>query len=224
MHNVHKPTPDELPSSSQLIKSTLAAIAAAALILVVAVLPGEYGIDPTGVGKVLGLKRMGDIKLQLAQEAEQDQQAVLAAAKMPVTDQLPMTDQSVAEAQVVAPVAVVKPAAPVKPVLRTAEMSVVLTPGQGAEIKLEMLKGKTVTYVWSGNGGLVNYDAHGDIYDAPQGFYYGYGQGRKTPEMKGTLKAAFDGYHGWFWRNRSDQNVTLTLRVEGDYIDIKRMM
>jgi hypothetical protein len=35
-------------------------------------MPSEYGIDPTGVGRLLGLKQMGEIKTQLAEEAATD--------------------------------------------------------------------------------------------------------------------------------------------------------
>nr|WP_300975710.1 hypothetical protein [Yoonia sp.] len=72
MHNVVKPTPDEPPSSQQLLRSTLIALIAAIVILVTIVLPSEYAIDPTGVGRVLGLTEMGEIKTQLAEEAALD--------------------------------------------------------------------------------------------------------------------------------------------------------
>ncbi|ESX64629.1 hypothetical protein X759_30630 [Mesorhizobium sp. LSHC420B00] len=36
--------------------------------------------------------------------------------------------------------------------------------------------------------------------------------------------SAFDGNHGWFWRNRGGSDVTLTIQTEGDYIDVKRMI
>lgn len=103
-------------------------------------------------------------------------------------------------------------------------MSISLEPGQGAEIKLEMLKGSQVNYFWTANGAVVNYDTHGDPYNAPRDFYHGYGKGRATPEDKGVLEAAFDGKHGWFWRNRTNEPVTVTLRTEGDYIAIKRVI
>ena len=61
MHNANIPTHVELPSSKQLVRSTVIAIAAAGAILVAVVLPAEYGIDPTGAGKVLGLTEMGQI-------------------------------------------------------------------------------------------------------------------------------------------------------------------
>lgn len=57
------------PTSRQLLRSTAIAIALALLILTTVVMPAEYGIDPTGAGQVLGLTRMGKIKLRLAREA-----------------------------------------------------------------------------------------------------------------------------------------------------------
>ncbi len=69
MKNENIPANQELPSKSQLIKSTFLAIVIAALILVTIVLPAEYGIDPTGVGSAIGLLKMGEIKVSLAGEA-----------------------------------------------------------------------------------------------------------------------------------------------------------
>ena len=43
-------------------------------------------------------------------------------------------------------------------------------------------------------------------------------------ERVGELTAKFDGRHGWFWRNRSDENVTLTLKVKGEYNQMKRVL
>ena len=74
MFNAEKPSLDELPSAAQLKKSTLIAAASALAILVTVVLPAEYAIDPTGVGRVLGLTEMGEIKSQLSDEAEADRQ------------------------------------------------------------------------------------------------------------------------------------------------------
>ena len=72
MYNSDLPTRAELPTSKQLLRSTLIAIVSAAALLVAVVLPAEYNIDPTGIGGALGLAEMGEIKQQLAEEAEQD--------------------------------------------------------------------------------------------------------------------------------------------------------
>lgn len=73
------PTLPELPSSRALLRSTIIALVTAAALLVTVVLPAEYGIDPSGVGRVLGLTQMGEIKVRLAREAAEDAAADAAA-------------------------------------------------------------------------------------------------------------------------------------------------
>ena len=74
------PPPDALaPTSRQLIRSTILAVVVAALLLVTCVLPAEYGVDPTGVGRLLGLTQMGEVKLALAEEAANNAAAEASA-------------------------------------------------------------------------------------------------------------------------------------------------
>lgn len=225
MFNSKAPTLNELPSSLQLLRSTVIALLVAIALLVTVVMPSEYAIDPTGAGRLLGLTQMGEIKQQLAEEAAAEVTspvAQVAVAAPPVVQ--PAPEPAVAEPVVAQTPAVDEVAAEPEVASRQHEMSISLAPGQGAEIKLEMLKGTKVNYFWTANGGQVNYDTHGDPYGAPRDFYHGYGKGRFTPEDSGVLEAAFDGMHGWFWRNRTDKPVTVTLRTEGEYIAIKRVI
>ena len=62
MFNAQKPSENDLPSSSQLLKATIIALAVAVALLLCVVTPAEYGKDPTGVGELLGLKQMGKLK------------------------------------------------------------------------------------------------------------------------------------------------------------------
>ena len=216
MYNSDIPTTAELPTSAQLFKSTAIAIVSAAAILVAVVLPSEYGIDPTGVGRALGLAEMGEIKTQLAEEAEQDalrDAQNVAPAATPATPQQgsSLLDRIYAELLVGSAHA---------QEIRTDEMSVTLAPGEGAEIKLVMLKGAKVNFTWDADSAPVNFDLHGD----GGGENISYEKGRGVAEDEGVLEAAFDGNHGWFWRNRTDAPVTVTLKTNGDYSDIKRMM
>lgn len=75
------PTTPTPPSARALARSTLLAAVVAALLLVTTVLPAEYGIDPTGIGRVLGLTQMGEIKVRLAKEAAADAAADEAATQ-----------------------------------------------------------------------------------------------------------------------------------------------
>ena len=206
MYNANTPLSADLPSSRQLLRSTLLAAIAAAVLLITVVLPAEYGIDPTGVGRTLRLTEMGEIKQQLAAEAESD------AAPPPVA-------QASSNA---APTAVPQAAAPAVEAATTApwrdEMSVTLTPGEGAEIKLRMQAGDKADFRWVVQGGAANFDTHGD----GGGRSISYEKGRGVPADEGELVAAFTGNHGWYWRNRGQANVTLVLRTRGTYSDIKR--
>lgn len=225
MFNTKLPTLNELPSTAQLLRSTIAAAIIACVLLVTVVMPSEYAIDPTGVGRALGLTQMGEVKIQLAEEALADEAAAQASTPPPIEAiaAVPVAPASVSAAPVEVAPAPEAPTAAEKVGLQH-EMSITLSPNQGAEVKLEMKQGAKVNYLWTTNGGVVNYDTHGDPYNAPRDFYHGYGKGRATPEDSGVLEAAFDGKHGWFWRNRSSKPVTVTLRTQGDYISIKRVI
>jgi hypothetical protein len=87
MYNAEIPKDIELPSSKKLIKSTAIAAVSAVVVLVTCVMPAEYAIDPTGMGKVLGLTKMGEIKQSLAEESENGinaQQAVNSVEQISV--------------------------------------------------------------------------------------------------------------------------------------------
>lgn len=217
MFNSQLPSADDLPTSRQLLRSTVIALAVALLLLVTVVIPAEYAVDPTGVGRLLGLTQMGEVKQAIADEN---------AAPVVLSSSAGAPAAAVAPAASVAALAPSPASTETSPssAVRQDEISITLQPGQGAEVKLEMKKGTQVKYLWTANGGKVNYDTHGDPYGAPRDFYHGYGKGKQTPQDEGVLTAAFDGKHGWFWRNRGEQPVTVTLRVSGDYIDIKRVI
>ncbi|RTL90034.1 transmembrane anchor protein [Ancylobacter aquaticus] len=208
MYNSDIPSRAELPTSRQLLRSTLIAIVAALAILITIVLPAEYNIDPTGVGRVLGLAQMGEIKVQLAEEAERDRQ-------MDQNSTVPAPGSSLLGRIFAA--LVVSPAS-AQTASRQDVTTLTLTPGQGAEIKLVMKAGAKADYSWTVAGGVVNFDTHGD----GGGKSISYEKGRAVPGDDGVLEAAFDGNHGWFWRNRGSADVTLTLKTSGAYAEIKR--
>ena len=190
MYNTELPNRAELPTSWQLIRSTVIAVVTAVILLTTAVQPTEYGIDPTGIGNALGLKRMGEIKTALAKEA-----AGKTPGSSPLADAAPSTTIAIA-----APTAKAEAAASPSPTPESTgksdEVTVSLKPGQAAEVKLDMRKGAKVTYEWTVSGGAVNVDAHGDPVNPPAGFYHGYGKGRQMNRDAEVLQAAFDGKHG----------------------------
>ncbi|WP_299624035.1 transmembrane anchor protein [Pelagibius sp.] len=228
MYNSNKPSPSDLPSTGRLLRSTAVAMVAAAAILVTVVLPAEYGIDPTGAGRILGLTEMGEIKVQLAAEAEADRAEANAetartdAAPLPTPQAMPETPTAVEPNPDNPEPAVdrLATAPATEPAPWRDEISITLAPGQGTEVKLVMRAGAKARFEWTANGGLLNYDTHGD----GGGNKISYEKGRGVPGDEGELEAAFDGNHGWFWRNRTDRDVTMTLRTEGAYLEMKRVL
>jgi hypothetical protein len=207
--------PEGLPSSRTLVRSTLIAVGVAAVLLVGVVLPAEYGVDPVGVGRILGLTEMGEIKMALAREAD----AAAAAERVAVTSSTrtaPTPSASGVDSAVPATVGA-------SDSVRRDSVQVVLAPGEGREIKLVMLRGSAVRYAWSSDAGGVNYETHGDTLNAPAGVFHSYNKGRGARADSGRFVAVFDGQHGWYWRNRNSGPVTVTLRMEGVYSEIKRL-
>ena len=226
-------------TSGGLVWATLGSMLAALAILIPFWLPSEYGVDPTGLGRVMGLTQMGEIKQQLYAEAA-DEDAVLAAqaaAERVSADPALLARLDALEAQLAGIAAALgvaagqpsavptapppapapapptaEPAAPAAPIWRD-EVSYTLAPTEGIEIKLVMAEGARAAFEWTANGSILNYDTHGD----GGGQSVTYEQGRGVPDQSGELVAAFNGNHGWFWRNRTDAPVTFTLRTRGDY-------
>lgn len=246
-------------TSGGLIRSTLMAGGGALAILTFFWLPAEYGVDPTGIGGLLGLTEMGDIKQQLAGEAAAQDAAAAAAASVAsaaggVTPSLPgdvaarldRIDTQLAQiaavigAEVTMAPAAVAPElapepeptpelapelaaepAPIAPETAAAgwrdELVFTLAPTEAKEIKLVMAAGDAATFEWGADGSGVNYTQHGDDGGANE---VRFEDGRAATGQQGTMTAPFAGKHGWFWRNRGTEPVTVRLRVGGGYAEM----
>lgn len=198
---------DNAPSARTLLRSTVVAALIATALLFAVVLPAEYGYDVLGVGRVIGLTHMGEIKMELAREASADAGEGVAVG----------SDRAGNAALYNAASASGEDA----PQWRDS-VTVALAPNAGIELKLTMQKGQQAMYQWSVDSAEVSYNAHGEPPNAPRGFAHSYGRGT-SPGMQGDLVAAFDGVHGWHWRNRSDGVVHLTLKTRGDYTDLREI-
>jgi hypothetical protein len=213
----------ELPSSARLLRSTILALVGAIVILVIAVLPAEYGVDPTGVGRVLGLTQMGEIKMSLAREAAAEDAAAAAEAAAEASTPVDPSAPASALASPTAPATTAAPATMTAADTGWRDVTVVpLAPGEGKEVKLVMTKGTKAQYEWAVTGGAVNHDTHGDSTNAPNS-YHRYSRGTGVAHDAGELIAAMDGSHGWFWRNRGNDPVSVTLRTKGEYTLLKKM-
>ncbi|MBT9567424.1 MAG: hypothetical protein IV085_03915 [Thiobacillus sp.] len=200
------PNPRPLPSSHQLFKATALAVAVAAAILVTAVLPAEHGIDPTGIGKALGLTKLN---------AVQDEAEAVPVLASPAVSASPASENAPpARARLETVTTSDVP-------FRSDEMSLTLQPNEGKEIKALMRKGEQFVFRWKATGGKVNFDMHGERVNAGADFT-SYWKDTQQSAAQGVFIAPFEGTHGWFWRNRGNQPVTVTVNVSGFYASLKQ--
>lgn len=183
------------PSPATLAKATGGAAIAAVTILTLFVLPAEYGIDPTGVGGALGLTGM------VAAKPDAPQAAV--AEPNPAAPALP-TGASIARAGT----------------LRQDSMTITLEPHSGQEVKAHMQAGDSFMFSWVTTGGPVKVDMHGEKPNAAEGEFTSYWEEREQTSAQGSFTAPFAGTHGWYWRNKGDTPVTVTVKTTGFYKDL----
>lgn len=184
-------------SPASLARATMAAAAAAVAILTLFVLPAEWGIDPTGVGKTLGLTSM----------------ASGAEANDSETPETP----SAADDLVVIPQT--KTTIEARAVLRSDEKTLTLPPHSGVEVKAHMVKGDHLIFRWTSNG-AVRMDMHGEPKGGKEGEFTSYWKQKDLNQAQGSFTAPFEGTHGWYWRNGGDTPVTITLKTSGFYKDL----
>lgn len=221
MYNANKPDPSELPSSARLLKSTAIAVVIAAILLITVVVPAEYGIDPTRIGSVFGLTEMGRIKTQLAAEADANEAG--PTAEVVTSEPRPATPDEVApdviSEESVAAASSSEPEEVAAPQWRD-EVVFTLAADAAAEYKLVMNEGVAAKFEWFTDGAKANFDTHAD---RPGTDYHNYEKG-SLARQEGSLTAAFDGNHGWYWRNRSGAPLTITLRTRGEYTEMKKVL
>ncbi len=203
MNNAPRPNLEDLPTKAQLFRSSIIAGIGAVAIMVAVYLPAEHAIDPTGIGRVLGLTEMGEIKVQLAEEAEADR----------LLDEQRAQDQSSNVLDAVFGLFV--GTAHAQEAWRD-EVTFTLEPGATAEIKMTMEAGNVAEYAWTATGGRVNFDLHAHS----GGESVDYERGAGQTEGEGSVEAPFAGDHGWFWRNRDSTPITMRIQLRGEYSDV----
>jgi hypothetical protein len=202
MYNAPKPNIEDLPTRAQLRRSTIIAGLTAVAIGVMVYLPAEYGTDPTGVGSILGLTEMGEIKQQLAAEAAADEALHGNDDSSSLMNDIFGLFVGAAHAQEA----------------WQDEITFTLAPGASTEIKATMEEGATMNYAWVATGGRINFDLHAHA----DGEEVTYDRGRGQTSGDGSFETPFAGDHGWFWRNRDDAEITVILQLRGDYSEIVR--
>jgi hypothetical protein len=188
-------------STKSLINASLVAVLLALLILFTAVLPAEYGIDPTGLGKHFGLN-------VLAQRSPQ------AAKNCPETLQAQVKDKAT-ESNVNQTIATASQQADAAKE-RSDSVTIVVPPKTGLEYKFYIERDYALDYSWETDGKPIYYDFHGEPEGAKDGYFKSYASATDS-KAKGSLTTPFEGIHGWFWENSSDKPITIQLNTQGVY-------
>jgi len=165
-----------------------AALLGAGLILVMFVLPAEYGVDPLGVGARVGLVELGAVGQQVEKLNE-------TAAT------------GTAQATLIVPQ---------ERAFKSETVDFKVGPREGMEYKYRLDKGEALLFSWKTTG-PVSYEFHAEPDGAPRGYAQSYEKGDGKTEASGTLTAPFPGIHGWYWENTGSDAVTVTLKSAGYY-------
>jgi hypothetical protein len=164
------------------------ALLGAGLILVMFVLPAEYGVDPLGTGAKVGLLELGVV----GQQVQALNEASAAGAGL---------------ATVVAPQ---------DRAFKQESVDFTVGPREGMEYKYRLDRGEALLFSWKASG-PVSYELHGEPDGAPRGYADSYEKGQGATQLSGTFTAPSDGIHGWYWENPSDQAIVVTLVTAGFY-------
>jgi len=199
----------QAPSLAKILAATVVALVVAVVLLFVAVLPAEYGIDPLGTGKALGLTDLAKAGEKSAAAPSADGAPVIA----PVLVQSPTGDAPTYKNTFIAQ--------PARYKIDSREM--VLAPDEGMEIKYNMKKGAGLIFSWTASTKLA-YEFHGEPDRKPEGkggtdYYESYDLDDKVgkDQSHATFIAPTTGIHGWFWHNTTKEPVTLKLVSAGFY-------
>ena len=177
-------------ASGPLGKATLIALLLAAIVLVTAVLPAEYGIDPLRTGEVTGLMAL-----------YRSEQAAATAAAAPAT---------------VTPAA----GGPVFPQLNDYRLDArefTIPPNSGMEFKYVLSKSATMIYAWKSSS-FVDFDFHTEPAGKPPEASESFEKG-EAAQKRGGYTAPYDGIHGWYWENKTDRDVTVKLSAAGFFAE-----
>ncbi|WP_287100714.1 hypothetical protein [Hydrotalea sp. AMD] len=195
----------------KIIKATITAMLVGFVLLITAVLPAEYGIDPTGAGKAFGFTR-----LYIPEDGNNG-----TAGSGIMSNNIPLIKMEKAGSgpDVQRPVEADNPAPEIQLTHREDSVEVIVPAGKGIEYKINMLKHGRMKYEWTTDNGILYFDFHGEVKQAKaaKAVYFESYTIANANNMVGTFLSPYEGKHGWFFRNNGSKDVTVTLRLKGQY-------
>jgi len=203
------PPPASLPSPRRIAIGAAVAAAVASVAGVLFVLPAEFGIDPTGFGRATGL-----VGLAGGGEAEENIYLKRGQARTNVLFALP--GSAAADEATLRQTLANKGIAPLPgEAMRTDRFEIELLPYEAIELKYDLAEGAPMIFAWKASA-PVYLDMHSHPFDGGTDLTESFVIDQ-MPAQTGVYVAPFSGIHGWYWQNRTLENVTLTLDVLGQF-------
>jgi len=187
----------------QVLKSVSIAFIIGILVFIIAVLPAEYGKDPLGTGNLFGFSR-----LYIKENTNQ-----LNFKKIALKD-------VGSPSSITKPVEANNPASEKQFDIIQDSITVKIPAKKGIEYKVKMLKYGSTKYEWySLNKEIVFLDFHGEVEEKnpPKEVFYESYTVAYSNNMGGTFTAPFKGKHGWYFKNLSTKEITIIIKLKGQY-------
>ena len=179
-------------TNKTLLLATFSAVVISVLVYLFLILPAEYNIDPTGVGKKLGLTVLSEPAIKIVKKETVNNQDIndLKVIEKKSTGAFEFREDTV---------------------------SVTVPSQKGIEYKFNIKEFGNLTYEWkTSDGSSIFFDFHGE----PAGDTTGYFESftiATTDQMKGSASVPFEGLHGWYWKNTSNKDIIIELKTSGNY-------
>jgi hypothetical protein len=158
-------------TSRKLALASAGSLLLAIILLVCVVLPAEYGWDPLGSGKALGLVGLSG----------NDSNPLVSQPEVPHSDRIQFQ----------------------------------LQPFEAVEYKYQLNAGAVLIYQWQADGEVL-FDMHSEPEGAAPGYAETFAKSRARADQ-GSYTAPFSGIHGWFFQNRGEAEITVSLETTGFY-------
>lgn len=194
----------QILDKKSIIKQIVIAAIIGAVLLVSAVLPAEFGVDPLGIGKVTGFDKLYIPEDENKGSSSNAPHETLTMAKLGSGKDVPRPKEAD------------NPPPAQQLAVREDEASVLVPAGKGLEYKVNMLKYGVLEYEWKTDKGEVYLDMHGEVKDN-HNFFESYLIAYSN-NMTGTIIAPFEGPHGWYFKNNGAEDVTVKIRLKGQYL------
>lgn len=193
----------------QILKSLLIALLIGAVVLVSAVLPAEYGIDPLGTGELFGFSKLyqGNNQTEIIETTSSLNFNKIKMEKLGSPQSTPKPSETN------------NPPPEFQYPNREDSIEVIVPVEKGVEYKFKSLKYGNIKYEWTTDKGIVYIDFHGEVKqeNPPNNVFYESYTLAYSNNMAGTLTAPFEGKHGWYFRNETNEDIVVTIRLNGQY-------